>query len=71
MTLLRTALIGDINLTYQAWVPKSEPTDNAPPNGSRVSCGRHGRGTKLVHRGLHPQHGAKFVLAEESRHTAV
>jgi len=32
MTLLRTALIWDINLTYQARVPKSEPTANAPPN---------------------------------------
>lgn len=40
MTLLRTALIWDINLTYQARVPKSEPTDNAQPNGSRFSCGR-------------------------------
>jgi len=40
MTLLRTALIWDINLTYQARVPKSEPTDNAQPNGSRLSCGR-------------------------------
>jgi len=39
MTLLRTALIWDINLTYQARVPKSEPTDNAQPNGSRLSCG--------------------------------
>jgi len=40
MTLLRTALIWDINLTYQARVPKSEPTDNAQPNGSRLSYGR-------------------------------
>src|SRR5947207_1099934 len=39
MTLLRTALIWDIDLTYQARVPKSEPTDNAQPNGSRLSCG--------------------------------
>ena len=39
MTLLRKTLIGDINLTYQARVPKSEPTDNARPNGSRLSCG--------------------------------
>ena len=35
MTLLRTALIWDINLTYQARVPKSEPTDNAQPNKKR------------------------------------
>ena len=38
MTLLRTALIWDINLTYQARVPKSESTDNALPNESRLSC---------------------------------
>jgi hypothetical protein len=48
MTLLRTALIWDINLTYQARVPKSEPTDNAQPNGSRLSCGRNARGRKVV-----------------------
>src|SRR5207249_1459966 len=48
MTLLRTALIWDINLTCQAPVPKSEPTDNAQPNGSRLSCGRGTRWRKAV-----------------------
>ena len=48
MTLLRTALIWDINLTYQAQVPKSEPTDNAQPNGSRLSCGRPARRARVV-----------------------
>jgi len=48
MTLLRTALIWDIKLTYQARVPKSEPTDNAPPNGSRLGCGRNAGGRKVV-----------------------
>lgn len=38
MTLLRTALIWDINLTYQARVPKSEPTDYAQPDEKRLSC---------------------------------
>ncbi len=47
MTLLRRALIWDINLTYQARVPKSEPTDNAPPNGSRLSSGRLARGRSV------------------------
>src|SRR5438552_8429887 len=46
MTLLRTALIWDINLTYQARVPKSEPTDNAQPNGPRLSCGAKAGGRK-------------------------
>jgi len=50
MTLLRTALIWDINLTYQARVPKSEPTDNAQPNGSRLSCGRNTRWRKAAQR---------------------
>ncbi len=38
MTLLRTALIWDINLTYQARVPKSEPTDNALRRHVSVTC---------------------------------
>ncbi len=50
MTLLRTALIWDFNLTYQARVPKSEPTDNALPNGSRLSCGRRAWGRKALER---------------------